>query len=263
MTNGTQNLDNRESGQITIGACYKLPFLSLFNESCLDTMKRIPSGSVNLIVTDPPYEIEDMRLYFSEMLRCLSDNGSIYIFGNKNMIAEHWFSQLKITNKELLIWHYKNSPKPKGRWRMSMQPIIYGYRNNSIFNEDSVRVEYKESTKKLNGRMRPSSGRMDKCSAYDTSKGALPRDVIERPALLGHLSKERIGHRDQKPISIITDLILASSNKGDLVLDCFSGSGTTAHACILSGRIFIGSELNESHFKNSVQRLENAHALSF
>ncbi len=223
---------------------------------CLELMKNIPSGSIDLIVTDPPYEIKNMYPYFDEMLRCLSKDGSIYVFGNKNIIAEYWFSQMKIDNKELLIWHYKNSPKPKGRWRMSMQPIIYGYRGNSIFNEDEVRVEYKESTKKLNGRIRPSSGRMNKCSAYDTSKGALPRDVIERPALLGHLSKERTGHRDQKPISIITDLILASSNEGQLVLDCFGGSGTTAEACLKTNRQFILMELDPHNFGKIQERLE-------
>ena len=171
------------------------------------------------------------------------------------MIAEHWFSQMEIDHKELLVWHYKNSPKPKGRWRMSMQPIIYGYRGNSIFNEDSVRVEYKESTKKLNGRIRPSSGRMDKCSAYDTSKGALPRDVIERPALLGHLSKERVGHTEQKPLSIVIDLLLASSNEKQLVLDAFMGSGTTGVACVLTGRNFIGIELAPEHFKIAKNRI--------
>jgi site-specific DNA-methyltransferase (adenine-specific) len=224
---------------------------------CLELMKLIPTGSVDLVVTDPPYEIEDMKPYFAEMLRCLSKDGSIYVFGNKNMIAEHWFSQMKIDKKELLIWHYKNSPKPKGRWRMSMQPIIYGYRGNSIFNEDDVRVEYNESTKKLNGRIRPSSGRMDKCSAYDTSKGALPRDVIERPALLGHLSKERTGHRDQKPLSIITDLVLASSNEGQLILDPFGGSGTTAEVCLRTNRQFITMELEPNNFEKIKVRLED------
>ncbi len=226
---------------------------------CLDLMKTIPDGVVDLIVTDPPYEIEDMRPSFLEMLRCLSKDGSIYVFGNKNMIAEHWFSQMKIDNKELLVWHYKNSPKPKGRWRMSMQPIIYGYRGNSIFNEDAVRVEYNESTKKLNGRIRPSSGRMSKCSAYDTSKGALPRDVIERPALLGHLSKERVGHRDQKPLSIITDLVLASSNEGQLVLDPFAGSGTTAEVCLRNNRQFIVMELVSNNFQKIKERLKKLH----
>ena len=228
---------------------------ALFGD-CLILMKQIEESSVDLIVTDPPYEIEDMKPYFTEMLRCLSKDGSIYVFGNKNMIAEHWFSQMKIDKKELLIWHYKNSPKPKGRWRMSMQSIIYGYRGNSIFNEDPVRVEYNESTKKLNGRIRPSSGRMDKCSAYDTSKGALPRDVIERPALLGHLSKERIGHRDQKPISIITDLVLASSNEGQLILDPFAGSFTTAIACLETGRNYICMEKEKEYYDIGVKRIK-------
>jgi site-specific DNA-methyltransferase (adenine-specific) len=233
----------------------KMEYRKLLCGNCLELMQLIPTNSIDLIVTDPPYEIKDMKPYFKEMLRCLSKDGSIYVFGNKNMIAEYWFSQLKIEHKELLIWHYKNSPKPKGRWRMSMQPIIYGYRGNSVFNEDAVRVEYNESTKKLNGRIRPSSGRMDKCSAYDTSKGALPRDVIERPALLGHLSKERIGHRDQKPISIITDLVLASSNEGQLVLDCFGGSGTTAEVCLRTNRQFIMMELDTNNFEKIEMRL--------
>ena len=215
---------------------------------CLEKMKLIPDGSIDLVVTDPPYEIENMKPYFDEMLRCLKPDGNIYVFGNKNMIAEHWFRQMVIDNKELLVWHYKNSPKPKGRWRMSMQPIIYGYRPNSYFNEDAVRVEYKESTKKLNGRIRPSSGRMDKCSAYDTSKGALPRDVIERPALLGHLAKERVGHRDQKPKSIVTDLILSSSKEGDLILDCFGGSGTTFECAIENNRDCITIEKDDYNY---------------
>jgi len=234
-----------------------MSMIELIQGDCLEKMKDIPDGCVDLVLTDPPYEIEDMKPYFTEMIRCLSKDGSIYVFGNKNMIAEHWFSQMKIDNKELLIWHYKNSPKPKGRWRMSMQPIIYGYRGGSIFNEDDVRVEYKESTKKLNGRIRPSSGRMGKCSAYDTSKGALPRDVLERPALLGHLSKERTGHPDQKPISIITDLVLASSNEGHLILDPFSGSGTTGVACKILNRNFIGIELDPEYFKIAEKRIND------
>jgi DNA modification methylase len=225
---------------------------------CLEVMKMISGGSVDLIITDPPYEITDMTSYFTEMIRCLSPTGSIYIFGNKNVVAEYWFSQLDITKKELLCWHYKNSPKPRGRWRMSMQAIIYGYRKDSVFNQDCVRREYREATKKLNGRMRPSSGRMDIAKKYDTSKGALPLDVIERPALTGHLSKERVGHPDQKPLSIVSDLLLASSNKGQLVLDCFSGSGSVALACAIHSRNYIGIEKEEKYCRIAEERI---HAL--
>jgi site-specific DNA-methyltransferase (adenine-specific) len=175
----------------------------------------------------------------------MKETGSIYVFGDKNMIAEHWFSELHLPYKELLIWYYKNSPKPRGRWRQSMQGLIYGYKSNdSPFYENEARIEYLPATKRLNGRTRPSPGRLRVCKPYVTSVGALPRDVIEHPALLGHLSKERVGHPDQKPIGLIEKLILTSSNRGDIVFDPFLGSGTTLKACIETERTGLGFEIN-------------------
>ena len=80
---------------------------------CLELMKLIPTGSVDLVVTDPPYEIVDMKPYFEEMLRCLSKDGSIYVFGNKNMIAEHWFSQMKIDKRNYLFGTTKTHQNQK------------------------------------------------------------------------------------------------------------------------------------------------------
>lgn len=213
---------------------------------CLLEMQKLPSESVDLVLTDPPYEIIDLTSHFAEMVRLLKPSGSIYIFGDKDMIAEHWFRQVPIPSKTLLVWHYKNSPKPKGRWRMSMQPIIYGFKSRvlSTFNEDEARTEYLPATKKLHGRVRPSTGRLKDPSPYDTSKGALPRDVLEHPALLGHLSRERLGHRDQKPIGLIERIMRTSSNVGDFVLDPFSGSGTTLAAAVRLSRTALGLEIN-------------------
>jgi site-specific DNA-methyltransferase (adenine-specific) len=207
-------------------------------------MRGLPTSSVDLIITDPPYEIENLSEHFAEMVRILKPTGSLYVFGDKDMVAEHWYRQVQIKNKTLLIWYYKNSPKPRGRWRLSMQAIIYGHGAQAVFNEDAVRVEYTESAKKLNGRMRPSSGRMKESIPYDTSKGALPRDVLEHPALLGHLSRERVGHPDQKPIGLIERLVLASSVQGDLVFDPFAGSGTIGVAAKKLNRNFQGVEKN-------------------
>lgn len=215
------------------------------HQDCLVGVKQIPDKSVDLVVTDPPYEIEDLSLHMIEILRVLKPSGSLYIFGDKNMVAEKWFSQVKMPHKELLIWYYKNSPKIRGRWRMSMQAVIYGYTDNSVFHEDEARVDYLPSTKKLNGRQRPSSGRLKESKPYDTSKGALPRDVLEFPALLGHLAKERVGHPDQKPLQMIETIIKASSNPGDMILDMFSGSGTTLVAAKNTNRNAIGFEVEE------------------
>ena len=132
-----------------------------------------------------------------------------------------------------------------------MQAIIYGYfSQNSIFHEDEARVEYLPATKKLNGRIRPSSGNHSgkKKLPYDTSKGALPRDVIDHPALTGHLSRERVGHPDQKPLGLIEKIIRSSSNPDDLVLDSFLGSGTTLFACINTGRRCVGFEKSPECF---------------
>ena len=222
---------------------------------CLDIMPTIQNKSIDLIVTDPPYEIVDMTDYFNLMLMKLAINGSIYIFGDKNIVAEYWFSQLKMPNKEILTWYYKNSPKPKGRWRLSQQSIVYAYYDGSIFNENAVRVEYTESAKKLNGRKRPSSGRLKECKPYNTERGALPRDVIEHPALLGHLSKERFGHKDQKPLGLIKKLIEASSKVGDVVCDPFMGTGTTGEAAKILKRQFIGIEKTD-WFEIAKQRIE-------
>lgn len=227
----------------------------ILNEDCLFGMKRIENESVDLIITDPPYEITEMTPYFAEFLRVLKPTGSMYIFGDKNIVAEHWFYQLKVPNKELLVWYYKNSPKPKGRWRMSMQAIIYAYGPNSVFNEDEARIPYQPATMKLNGRLRPSAGRMGKCKPYSTEKGALPRDVIEHPALLGHLASERVGHPDQKPLGLIEKLIRASSNIGDLVLDAFAGSGTTVMGCLNLERRFIAFEQNKTWYTNILKEI--------
>lgn len=235
-----------------------IDFNKIYNEDSLPGMKKISSASIDLILTDPPYEIKDMSLFFKEFIRLLKPSGSIYIFGNKNIISEHWFRQLEIPHKELLVWYYKNSPKPKGRWRMSMQTLIYGYlsKDLSVFNEDEARIEYQPSTKKLHGRIRPSSGRLEECKPYDTSKGALPRDVIEYPALLGHLSKERTGHPDQKPLGLIEKLIKTSSNINDIVLDAFAGSGTTVLASINTKRQYIAFEKEISWF-NHIENIVN------
>jgi site-specific DNA-methyltransferase (adenine-specific) len=231
---------------------------TVLNQDCLEGMKELPDESIDLILTDPPYELIELRPYFEQFNRLLKSTGSIYVFGDKNIVAEHWFHQFEMWKKELLIWHYKNSPKPRGRWRMSMQAIIYGYKSaEATWNEDEARTEYLPSTLKLQGRIRPSCGRYNKeALPYDVSKGALARDVIECPALTGHLSRERVGHPDQKPLSLFEKLIKTSSNEGDVVLDSFGGSGTTAFACLNTKRKYIIFEKEQTWFDKIVQELK-------
>ena len=65
-----------------------------------------------------------------------------------------------------------------------------------------------------------------------------------------------VDHPTQKPLSLIRYLILTYSNKGDTIFDGYSGSGTTAHACLVEGRKFVGSELDKTYYEKSVKRLK-------
>ena len=220
--------------------------ITIYNADCRDVLPML--GKFDLLLTDPPYELDAPAFDLMEPL-C----ESMYCFGDIEVIAERWFRACGMANKRLLVWYYKNSPKPRGRWRQAMQGIIYGYNDDAPFDQDAVRVEYTEGAKKLNGRTRPSAGRLATAEKYDTSKGALPRSVIECPALLGHRSRERVGHRDQKPLELIDRLI--RSAKAGSVIDPYMGSGTTLVACQRLGVPCIGIEVERKWCEAAVRRL--------
>lgn len=238
-------LQLRQHGESPLGSPSCSPFfegdgVQIYHGDCRQILPKL--GRFDLLLTDPPYEMTELPECLWGIAPCA------YIFGDKRQVAENWYRQTPYPNKDFLVWHYRNSPKPKGRWRMSMQAIIYGWENGVAFDEDAARVEYTPSAKRLNGRMRPSSGRMETAKAYDTSKGALPRDVIEWPALLGHLSRERVGHRDQKPVELIKRLIQTVPNVRRII-DPFGGSGTTAVAAAELGIacVIIEDDIEDCH----------------
>lgn len=88
---------------------------------------------------------------------------------------------------------------------------------------------------------------------YPTFNSNYDKGVYEYPIYHG---KERI-HPTQKPVDLIAELIEKHSNAGDTILDCFSGSCTTAVACIKTGRNFIGCELDSIYFAKSTSRITN------
>jgi site-specific DNA-methyltransferase (adenine-specific) len=233
---------------------YEDDSVTLWNGDCRD----IAVPACDLVVTDPPYEIEDMSRYFGIMTAAMRPSASFYCFGDKRMIAGSWYRQFPLPDKDILAWYYNNSPKPRGRWRMSMQLIIYGYRGGegSFFDEDAARIPYSRGAEKNRGKPRASLGRYSNKTNYADDPGALPRDVIECPALVARLSSERVGHPDQKPLALVKKLVLASSRPGDVVIDPFAGSGTTLVAAKQTGRKAWGAEIEEKNCEMIASRLE-------
>jgi len=257
----------------------KLPLNKIILGDAVKELRKLPSDSCDVIIIDPPYNIgkdfgnnidkrelneyvEWSKNWINEAIRIMKPSGTMFIYGFSEILA---YLSIEIPiNKRWLIWHYTNKNVASlNFWQRSHEAIICAWKDKPIFNRDEVREPYTEEF--LNGaagKVRKGTlGRFSKEGIETIYKahesGALPRDVIERPALLGHLSKERTGHRDQKPLSIITDLVLASSNEGQLILDPFGGSGTTAEVCLITNRQFITMEVEPNNFEKIKVRLED------
>jgi len=234
---------------------------------CLEVMKFIPDKSINLVLTDPPfginYDIWDKKdfdwfdKWIKECFRLLKDDGSFYVFSNYKKVAE-----LKLLCDKYgiiqnwIIWCYSTGGASKSRWaRKHTDILFYSKTKNYKFNTQKRRSYY---NKIFFGKYkRDEEGRM----YADVLMTDWWTDI---PSLI-NVSKERKSNWDeshkaivktQKPLALIERIIKASSKEGDLVLDPFLGSGTTAVVCQNLNRNFIGIEINPDYCKISEKRLK-------
>lgn len=242
--------------------CYNQPFVSLFNEDCRETMKRIPDGSIDLMLTDPPYGTTacdwDIAPNWGEMWleweRILKPNGAFVFTGSQPMTTDLVMSRRGFFKYEM-IWD-KGRPS---NFMLSKYQVLKMHENILVFYREQPTFN-PQKTKRNKWDKRP-AGTNTKIVEVTGQKRVIP-DATDDEKLDGSIIRilrnpEAGGHPTEKPLDLMRYLILTYSNKGDTVFDGYSGSGTTAHACLKEGRKFIGSELNETYFKKSVQRLRN------
>ena len=219
----------------------------LINDDCLNVLKNIPDNSIDLIVTDPPYEIEtngaglykqDDKQYIKELnsikngfsddildeLCRVMKKINIYIFCSQKQIIHllDYFVTKRKCNYNLLTWHKTNPIPACGNKYLTDTEYILFFREKGvkIFGEFKTKFTY-----------------------YVTP--------------LNQKDKKQWGHPTIKPLSIIENLIVNSSVQDDLVLDCFMGSGTTGVACLNTNRNFIGIELDKLYYDIAVKRINN------
>jgi site-specific DNA-methyltransferase (adenine-specific) len=245
--------------------CYKLPFCSLYNEDCIETMKRISDGSIDLLLQDTPFGCTqnewDIKPNFPEMWleweRIIKDNGAIIFFGTQPFTSELILSNTKLFRYDL-IWYkalgtgFLNANKMPMR---NHEHILVFYKFLPVYNPQMGVGLRKKGIRKAD-RNGTNYGKfaVNKDDYFDDEGKRFPQSVIDFSN--GDRTSEN-DHPTQKPLDLMRYLILTYSNKGETVFDGYSGSGTTAEACIIEGRKFIGSELNEGYFTKSVERLKN------
>lgn len=245
-------------------------FHAVYIEDAVTFLKKIPDNSVQLILIDPPYNL-DIAMWdtFSDYLdwakqwlnqieRILSDTGSCVIFGGfqfqdmKNgdlLEILHYLrhnTQLMLIN--LIVWYYKNGMSAYRYFANRHEEAIWLAKSKKYyFNLDGVRIPFDEQTKamyKKDKRLRPES----------IEKGKNPTNVWEIGRLNGN-SAERVGHLTQKPLEIIRRFVKALSYPNSLVLDFFAGSGTTGRICIEENRnsIMIDNDIKLIEYFNKHQ----------
>jgi len=250
----------------------------------LKILKKIPSNSIDLIITDPPYNagldygpyyrdrkdrnayFEECKIWLKECARILSNTGSLYLINypeNNARLLPFIEDELKLKFRRWITWHYPtNIGHSKKNFTRSQRSILFFTKTDDYtFNRQNIIQHYKNpEVKKIKDRIENGSkGR----ASYDLlrfldlielSKGMI--DVLDIN-LLKNISKDRFNkkHPCQLPLALLRILVKVSSNEGDIILDPFAGTFTLSAVAAELKRNSVGIEINPNYVKLGLKRL--------
>lgn len=234
-----------------------------------DLLDSLQDESVDLVYTDPPFGtgdvqsmtrqkagsvvskiqyvdkhedyLEFLRTHLVKIHRVLKKTGSVYLH-----LDYRWSHYAKVKCDEIfghnnflndIVWSYNFGGRGRDRWPTKHDNILLyaKSRGDHVFNWDDIdRVPYAAPELQYVGRTKEEAEKR-------IAEGQVPTDVWQM-SIVGTASKERMGYPNQKPVKLVRRAIVASSRPGDLIVDPFAGSGTTAAAALESNRRFLVSD---------------------
>ena len=206
----------------------------IINDDCMNILKRIPDKAIDLILTDPPYGIKES----SNNNKSRGKLAKAKDYGNKKWDDEipekvYFYEMLRVSKRAIIfggnyfVKYLENSPC----W------IVWNKNNgsNDFADCELAWTNFKTAVRK-----------------YDwTWNGMLQQNMKNKDIRI---------HPTQKPLGLFEKILLDYSNENDLILDCFSGSGTTAVACYNTNRRFICIEKDKEYYEKSTERLNEVKA---
>lgn len=243
----------------------------VYNKDVFEFLKDVDDNSIDLILTDPPYNmnkeywdkfdnleqfLEFTYKWIGMCIPKLKENGSIYIFNNpfnSAFILTHLHNR-GLNYKNTIIWNRKDGiSSSKRRYNQNQEQILFFTKNNKdyTFNYDDIREPY-ESVDRIKAASKKGILKNGK-RWFPNENGKLCSDVwnfsSERHKNKVNGKVVKMEHVTPKPKDLIERIILASSNKGDAVMDPFVGIGTTAIVSKKLGRNFIVNDFDEKNIE--------------
>lgn len=232
----------------------------IYNMDCVEYIKTLPDGCVDLIIADVPYNIgknygndsdkqdkdiyiKNLKSWISEFDRVLKPNGSLFIYTGKQYYPYYYIEIEKYMNiKNEIIWTYDSSGvQAKTKYGSLYEPLIWATKHNKkyTFNKEYAMVEAKTGAKRklIDYRKNPPQ-------PYNTTK--VDGDVWYYTRVRFKM-EEYTKHPTQKPLSICDRIIQVHSNEGDLVYIPFAGSGSEIVSCINNNRNYIATEISKQY----------------
>ena len=243
--------------------------IQLFKGDCLEIMKDIPSGSVDAIITDPPYGTTACRwdsvipfdLMWEQLNRIIKPNGAIVLFG-----SEPFSSALRMSNIKNYKYDWKWIKNRYGNFILaSCQPIkeqedILVFSLGGASTTSKIKMKYnpqftgpQKNNSQVHIETKNSLGKSSIGYEFkrNINKGAFPKNVLNF-----NFDKDRL-HPTQKPVLLMEYLIRTYTNEGETVLDFTMGSGTAGVACLNTNRNFIGIEMDDNYFTIAEKRIKD------
>lgn len=244
--------------------------MSIMFKDCIEGMKELEADAFNLIIADPPYNLNKdfgvwkesehsaewkdwTRKWLRESYRVLSDQGNIFVYG----IHHHqcWVQcimyELGFIYRRQIIWNYENGFSGYGKRTLNAcyEPILW-FSKTKDYVYHPIREPYK-SQERLKHKI-TKNGKV----WIPNPEGRMAGDIWSFPTLAGRRFKdEKVNHPTQKALSISTRIVRHFSNPDDTILIPFVGSGSECVAAVTEGRGYIGFEINPAYIEIAEQRL--------
>jgi len=244
--------------------------MKLIQGDCLEEMKNIPDGSIDMVLTDPPYgttackwdSVIDFEKMWEQLKRLIKPNGAIVLFG-----SEPFSSALRMSNIKNYKYDWIWRKTKAGNFIQAKNMPLKLNELISIFSNGVV-VHKGQSNKRMNyypQGVKSVNKSWSRPKVYDSEHNfKRPSHQTTRiikqenypSTILSFNSVHNPPHPTQKPVALMEYLIKTYTNEGETVLDFTMGSGTTGVACKNLNRDFIGIELDEKYFNIAKERIE-------